>query len=151
MKVACSVNGEQVAADVPPRLLLSDFIRHELGLTGTNVGCEMGVCGACTVIVDDAPVRSCLMFAAQADGCEIHTVEGLAREGKLGTLQQAFLQHSAFQCGYCAPGILMTFEALARKNALPRSEHAVREALSGNICRCTGYQRMVDAVMSLSQ
>ena len=150
MKLACTVNGQQVAADVAPRLLLSDFIRHELRLTGTNVGCEMGACGACTVIVDGQPVRSCLMFAVQADGCEVHTVESLAVDGELGPLQQAFHQHHALQCGYCTPGILMTLEALARKDALPRREEAVREALSGNICRCTGYQNIVDAVMSLT-
>ena len=145
MKLTCSINGESVEADVAPRLLLSDFIRHELRLTGTNVGCEMGVCGACTIIVDGAPVRSCLMFAVQADGCQVRTIEGLAP----GALQRAMHQHHAFQCGYCAPGILMTLEALAHQNALPRSEETVRAALSGNICRCTGYQNMVDAVLSL--
>lgn len=151
MQVRCRVNGEEIAADVEPRLLLSDFIRHELRLTGTNVGCEMGVCGACTVIVDGAPVRSCLMFAVQADGCEIRTVESLAAGDALGPLQRAFHEHHALQCGYCTPGILMTLQALADRGALPRTEAAAREALSGNICRCTGYQNIVDAVLAMTR
>lgn len=151
MKLSCQVNGTQVEADVPPRMLLSDFLRHELRLTGTNVGCEMGVCGACTVSVNGEPVRSCLMFAVQADGCNIRTVECLAADGKLGPIQQAFAEHHALQCGFCTPGMLMTLDALAGANALPTSEQAVREALSGNICRCTGYQNIVDAVLSLSR
>jgi carbon-monoxide dehydrogenase small subunit len=151
MEVRCRVNGEAIAADVEPRLLLSDFIRHELRLTGTNVGCEMGVCGACTVIVDGAPVRSCLMFAVQADGCEIRTVESLAAGDALGPLQRAFHEHHALQCGYCTPGILMTLQALADRGALPRTEAAAREALSGNICRCTGYQNIVDAVLAMTR
>jgi aerobic-type carbon monoxide dehydrogenase small subunit (CoxS/CutS family) len=132
-------------------MLLSDFIRHELRLTGTNVGCEMGVCGACTVIVDGEPVRSCLMFAVQADGCDVETVESLAPDGTLSPLQQAFHEHHALQCGYCTPGFLMTIEAIRRNKTLPASEKGVREMISGNICRCTGYQNIVDAVMSLSQ
>jgi carbon-monoxide dehydrogenase small subunit len=148
MKIKCRVNDDSVETEVPPRLLLCDFIRHELQLTGTHVGCEMGVCGACTVIVDGDLVRSCLMFAAQVDGCDIRTVEGLAPPGKLSPLQQAFHEHHALQCGFCTPGILMTLEALAQKGTLPVSEDGVREALSGNICRCTGYQSIVDAVLA---
>ncbi|MFN0303459.1 MAG: (2Fe-2S)-binding protein [Burkholderiales bacterium] len=151
MKLSCRVNGAPVEADVEPRLLLSDFIRHELRLAGTNVGCEMGVCGACTIIVDGEPVRSCLMFAAQADGGELLTVESLAPDGKLNALQESFRQHHALQCGFCTPGMLMTLEALARKGALPSTEEAVRDAISGNICRCTGYQTIVDAVIALAK
>jgi aerobic-type carbon monoxide dehydrogenase small subunit (CoxS/CutS family) len=151
MKLTCRVNGEDVRADVESRLLLSDFIRHELKLTGTNVGCEMGVCGACTVMVDGEAVRSCLMFAAQADGCDIRTVESLAPAGELGRLQQAFHENHALQCGYCTPGILMTLESLMQKKRLPRDEAAVREVLSGSICRCTGYQNIVDAVLALAE
>lgn len=150
MKLACCVNGQAVETDIMPRMLLSDFIRHELRLTGTNVGCEMGACGACTVIVDGEPVRSCLMFAVQTDGSVIETVESLAPDGKLSLVQQAFHQNHALQCGYCTPGFLMTIEALIRKGALPQKEQEVREAISGNICRCTGYQNIVDAVMSLT-
>ncbi len=151
MKFQCRINGQVIDADIAPRMLLSDFIRHELRLTGTNIGCEMGVCGACTVIVDGEPTRSCLMFAVQTDGCHVETVESLASNGKLNPLQQAFHEHHALQCGYCTPGFLMTVEALSRKNALPANEDAVRQVISGNICRCTGYQNIVDAIMSLSQ
>ncbi|WJR80896.1 (2Fe-2S)-binding protein [Bradyrhizobium sp. NP1] len=150
MKLSCTVNGEEVQADVPPRLLLSDFIRHELRLTGTNVGCEMGVCGACTVIVDGEPVRSCLMFAVQADQRSISTVESLDQNGKLGPLQQAFHENHALQCGFCTPGMLMTLASLAAQGTLPKTEHEVREVLSGNICRCTGYQNIVDAVLKVA-
>ena len=149
MKLKCQINGAAIEANVPPRMLLSDFIRHELRLTGTNVGCEMGVCGACTVIVDGEPMRSCLMFAVQADDCSIRTVEGLAPDGTLTALQESFSRHHALQCGFCTPGILMTLEALSKKNALPSSAEGVREVLSGNICRCTGYQNIVDAVLAL--
>jgi carbon-monoxide dehydrogenase small subunit len=149
VKLACRVNGESVEAEIEPRLLLSDFIRHELRLTGTNVGCEMGVCGACTVIVDGRPVRSCLTFAVQADGAEIRTVESLADGDTLGKMQDAFHRHHALQCGYCTPGILMTLQALMEKGKLPKNEREIREVLSGNICRCTGYQNIVDAVMAV--
>jgi aerobic-type carbon monoxide dehydrogenase small subunit (CoxS/CutS family) len=151
MKVSCRVNGQQVDADIPPRMLLSDFLRHDLRLTGTNVGCEMGVCGACTVIVDGDPVRSCLMFAVQADGCTVETVESLSQDGELSPLQQVFHEHHALQCGYCTPGFLMTIEALRRKNALPVDEDGIRDAISGNICRCTGYQNIVLALMAFKQ
>lgn len=149
MKLSCTVNGEIIEADVPPRLLLSDFLRHELRLTGTNVGCEMGVCGACTVIVDGEPVRSCLMFAVQAEGSTVGTIEGLDSDGQLAPLQRAFREHHALQCGYCTPGILMTLAALEARDALPKTEVEVRDVLSGNICRCTGYQTIVDAVLGI--
>lgn len=151
MQIHCRVNDEAIEADVAPRLLLCDFLRHELQLTGTNVGCEMGVCGACTVIVDGDPVRSCLLFAAQMDGCAIRTVESLAAEGPLSPLQRAFQEHHALQCGYCTPGILMTLQALLERGSLPSNEADVREVLSGNICRCTGYQTIVDAVLALTR
>jgi aerobic-type carbon monoxide dehydrogenase small subunit (CoxS/CutS family) len=151
MKLACRINGEEIGVDVEPRLLLSDFIRHELRLTGTNVGCEMGVCGACTINLDGEPVRSCLIFAAQADGCDIRTVESLATGSELSRLQRAFHEHHALQCGYCTPGILMTLDALMRKQQLPRDETAIRDVLSGNICRCTGYQTIVDAVLAIAE
>lgn len=151
MKLRCRVNGEQIAADVDDRVLLSDFLRHELRLTGTNVGCEMGVCGACTVIVDGEAVRSCLMFAVQAEGLDVRTVESLAAGEALSPLQRAFHEHHALQCGYCTPGILMTLQALAERGALPATEMDAREALSGNICRCTGYQNIVDAVLAMTR
>ena len=150
MRLSCRVNGAATEREVDPRLLLSDFIRHELRLTGTNVGCEHGVCGACTVIVDGEPARSCLMFAVQADGSDVRTVEGLAAGGGMNRVQEAFHRHHALQCGFCTPGILMTVQALADLGELPRDEAAAREMLSGNICRCTGYQNIVDAVLSLS-
>lgn len=149
MKLECIVNGEPVLAEVEPRLLLSDFIRHELKLTGTHVGCEMGVCGACTVIVADRPVRSCLMFAAQANGKEVRTVESLATNGELSDLQKAFGEHGALQCGFCTPGFLMTVSAFRDK--LPATEKEIRSLLSGNLCRCTGYQSIVEAVLSFAQ
>src|SRR5882757_5787270 len=141
------VNGRQYNRQAEARLLLSDFIRHELLLAGTHVGCEHGVCGACTILFDGLPTRSCLMFAVQADGHEIATVEGLAngRDG-LSPLQQAMHEKHGLQCGYCTPGILMTMTAFLDANPFP-DEAAVREALSGNLCRCTGYQHIVDAVL----
>lgn len=148
MKLTCKVNGESITADVQPRLLLSDFLRHELRLTGTNVGCEMGVCGACTVVVDGEPIRSCLMFAVQADGLAVETVESLGIDGRLNPLQQAFHEHHALQCGFCTPGILMTLTALAARGEMPRDETEMRDVLSGNICRCTGYQNIVDAALA---
>src|SRR5882672_1631871 len=128
------------------RLLLSDFIRHDLLLAGTHVGCEHGVCGACTILYDGLPARSCLMFAVQADGHEIATVEGLAKADGLHPLQQAMQDAHGLQCGYCTPGILMTMSAFLDANPSP-DEASVREALSGNLCRCTGYQHVVDAVL----
>jgi carbon-monoxide dehydrogenase small subunit len=144
--IAVSVNGSTRRSTVEPRLLLSDFLRHELGLTGTHVGCEHGVCGACTILLDGAPVRACLMFAVQADGHAITTVEGLGEQGGLNPLQSAFREAHGLQCGFCTPGILMSMTAFLRDNPQP-DEPAVREALSGHLCRCTGYQNIVTAVL----
>ncbi|MGK7864997.1 (2Fe-2S)-binding protein [Falsiroseomonas sp. E2-1-a4] len=147
MKITVRVNGVDHLREVEPRLLLSDFLRHECGLTGTHVGCEHGVCGACTILWDDEPARACLVFAVQAQGHEIRTVEGLAPgPGQLSPLQQAFQDAHGLQCGYCTPGILMTMTAFLKDNPKP-DEPQVREALSGNLCRCTGYQHIVDAVL----
>ena len=143
--VAVTVNGTQYERTVEPRLLLSDFLRHELGLTGTHVGCEHGVCGACTVLFDGEPVRSCLMFAVQANGHEILTVEGLGTMDNLHPLQEAFREAHAVQCGFCTPGILMGLVPFLGENPDP-TEEEIREAVSGNLCRCTGYQHIVDAV-----
>jgi aerobic-type carbon monoxide dehydrogenase small subunit (CoxS/CutS family) len=146
VRVSVTVNGRVYQRTVESRLLLSDFIRHELGLTGTHVGCEHGVCGACTVLVDDEPARACLMIAVQADGCEIMTVEGLAPSADtLHPLQEAFWNAHGLQCGFCTPGILMTVTALLRDNPAP-SDAEIRAGLSGNLCRCTGYQNIVKAV-----
>ena len=139
-----TVNGIAFESEVEPRLLLSDFLRHELKLTGTHVGCEHGVCGACTVLVDGESVRSCLMFAVQADGVEITTVEGLAGE-ELHPIQAAFHEKHGLQCGFCTPGILTSVVPFLRDNPDP-DEQQIREALSGNLCRCTGYQNIVAAV-----
>jgi carbon-monoxide dehydrogenase small subunit len=142
-----TVNGKAVQAAVEPRLLLSDFLRHELDLTGTHVGCEHGVCGACTVLFDGEPIRSCLMLAVQADGHEIMTVEGLAAgPEQMHPLQDAFWKAHALQCGFCTPGFLMTLIPFLNANPDP-TPMEVREALSGNLCRCTGYQHIVDAVV----
>jgi aerobic-type carbon monoxide dehydrogenase small subunit (CoxS/CutS family) len=146
VKVTVTVNGTPFTREIEPRLLLSDFIRHGIGLSGTHVGCEHGVCGACTIRLDGAPVRSCLLFAVQADGHAVSTVEGMAPDGELSPLQQAFRDAHGLQCGYCTPGILMTMSAFLEENAAP-TEDEVRHALSGNLCRCTGYQHIVDAVL----
>jgi carbon-monoxide dehydrogenase small subunit len=144
--ITVTVNGRTYTRSVEPRLLLSDFIRHELGLTGTHVGCEHGVCGACTVLLNGRAVRSCLTFAVQVDGMEITTVEGLApREGELHPLQEAFWEAHGLQCGFCTPGFLMTLVPYLEENPNP-TEEEIREALSGNLCRCTGYQNIVKAV-----
>jgi aerobic-type carbon monoxide dehydrogenase small subunit (CoxS/CutS family) len=149
--IELSVNGTAYRSSVESRMLLSDFLRHELLLAGTHVGCEHGVCGACTVLLDGAPVRSCLMLAVQANGHELRTVEGLATSaGELHPIQQAMHEHHGLQCGYCTPGILMTMTAYLNENPSP-SEDEVREALSGNLCRCTGYQNIVDAMMAAAQ
>jgi carbon-monoxide dehydrogenase small subunit len=140
------INGKVYDREVEPRLLLSDFLRHELRLTGTHVGCEHGVCGACTILFDGESVRSCLMFAVQASGHEITTVEGLAKgPDHLHPLQQSFWEAHGLQCGYCTPGILMTLIPFLEKNPHP-TELEIRQAISGNLCRCTGYQHIVDAV-----
>jgi carbon-monoxide dehydrogenase small subunit len=145
--VNLTVNGRPVEASVPARVTLVDFLRDELGLTGTHVGCEHGVCGACTVFVNDEAVRSCLMFAVQADGQQVRTVEGLAPpEGGLGVLQDAFWECHAMQCGYCTPGMLISAHDLLERNATP-TEDEVRDAIGGNLCRCTGYQQIVEAVL----
>ena len=143
--VTVTVNGTQYERTVEPRLLLSDFLRHELGLTGTHVGCEHGVCGACTVLFDGEPVRSCLMFAVQANEHEILTVEGLGTPEDLHPLQEAFREAHGVQCGFCTPGFLMSLVPFLEGNPSP-TEEEVREAISGNLCRCTGYQHIVDAV-----
>ncbi|MDX1664561.1 MAG: (2Fe-2S)-binding protein [Candidatus Promineifilaceae bacterium] len=143
--IRVSVNGSDVAYDVEPRLLLSDFLRHELGLTGTHVGCEHGVCGACTIIFDGAAVRSCLMLAVQAHGHSIQTVESLGSPDNLHPLQEAFREAHGLQCGFCTPGFLMTLLPYLEQNPAP-SEEEIRVAISGNLCRCTGYQHIVDAV-----
>jgi carbon-monoxide dehydrogenase small subunit len=149
--VTTTVNGQRYTRQVEARLLLSDFIRHELGLTGTHVGCEHGVCGACTILVEGVPMRSCLMLAVQANGRELATVEGLAPgPDRLNPLQEAFRAAHGLQCGFCTPGILMTVTAFLKENPSP-TESEVREALSGNLCRCTGYQHIVDAVLSVSK
>ena len=144
--VTVTVNGTPFQRVVEARLLLSDFLRQDLALTGTHVGCEHGVCGACTVLFDGEPVRSCLMLAVQADGHAVATVEGLSTDGELHPLQQSFHEAHALQCGFCTPGILMTLVAFLRDHPNP-DEPAIREALSGNLCRCTGYQNIVNAVL----
>jgi carbon-monoxide dehydrogenase small subunit len=144
--ITVTINGSIFQREVVARLLLSDFIRHELGLTGTHVGCEHGVCGACTVQLDGQAVRSCLMFAVQVNGRQITTVEGLtASQDHMHPLQDAFREAHGLQCGFCTPGILMTLLPFLEENPLP-SEQEIRAALSGNLCRCTGYQHIVDAV-----
>ena len=148
--VTIEVNEKVYQRKVEPRLLLTDFLRHELGLTGTHVGCEHGVCGGCTILFDGESARSCLMFAVQADGHQITTVEGLAPpaangEAGLHPIQQAFWEAHGLQCGYCTPGILMTLVPFLKENPDP-TEEEIRHALSGNLCRCTGYQHIVDAV-----
>jgi carbon-monoxide dehydrogenase small subunit len=146
-EIELTVNGTHYRRTVESRMLLSDVLRHELGLAGTHVGCEHGVCGACTILLDGDPVRSCLMLAVQANGRALATVEGLASaSGELHPVQQAMHTHHGLQCGYCTPGILMTMTAYLKEHPSP-SEDEVREALSGNLCRCTGYQNIVDAMM----
>jgi carbon-monoxide dehydrogenase small subunit len=143
--VSVKVNGVQYTRVSEARTLLSDFLRHELGLTGTHVGCEQGVCGTCTIILDGEPVRSCLMFAGQVDGCEIITVEGLGSIEKLHPLQEAFQEAHGLQCGFCTPGFLTTLVPFLEQNPTP-TEDEIREAVSGNLCRCTGYQKIIEAV-----
>jgi len=147
--VAVSVNGRHYREEVEPRLLLSDFLRHGLGLTGTHVGCEHGVCGACTVRLDGVAVRSCLLLAVQAQGCEIVTVEGLAGVGELTPLQEAFRRHHALQCGFCTPGILIAAEDLLSRVERPTRAEIV-DMLSGQLCRCTGYTAIVDAIAEVA-
>ena len=149
--VTLHVNGRSFAREVEPRRHLADFLRHDLGLTGTHIGCEHGACGACTVLLDGAAVRSCLMFAVQGDGAEITTVEGLAEEGgALHPLQQAFRDHHGLQCGFCTPGMLMTLLSFLTEHP-DADEHAIRDAISGNLCRCTGYESIVDAALAAAR
>jgi aerobic-type carbon monoxide dehydrogenase small subunit (CoxS/CutS family) len=143
--VTIAVNGRSHEAAVDARTTLVDLLRHTLGYVGTHVGCEHGICGACTVLLDGEPVRSCLIFGVQADGCSVETVEGLADGGKLNTLQAAFSTHHGLQCGFCTPGFLMLATALLRQESQP-SEERIREFMSSNLCRCTGYQGIIDAV-----
>jgi carbon-monoxide dehydrogenase small subunit len=150
VEVNLTVNDKKRQATVAPRMLLSDFLRQELYLPGTHVGCEHGVCGACTVIVDGVTVRSCLMFAVQADGCEVSTVESLGKVDDLHPLQEAFWQEHGLQCGFCTPGMLMVAKELLAKNPDP-SEDEIREAISGNLCRCTGYQNIVKSIASAAK
>ena len=139
------INGRLYEEDVEPRLLLAHFLREKIGLTGTHIGCVIGECGACSVLLDGKVVKSCLHFAVQADGREVTTVEGLAKNGELSPVQEAFVKHYAFQCGYCTPGMVMTSHALLQTNPNP-SEEEIRKALAGNLCMCTGYVQIVEAV-----
>src|SRR3546814_58264 len=149
MLLMLTVNGTEITREVPVRLTLADFLRHELALTGTHLGCEHGVCGSCTVLVDGRSARSCLMLAVQADGADIETVEGLANpDGELHPIQEAFTRHHALQCGFCTPGFLMTVKEYLAEGPTG-GEVEIRERLSGNLCRCTGYQNIVAAVNEL--
>ncbi len=144
VELSMEVNGEPVSATVPARMLLADFLRDRLRLTGTHLGCEHGICGACTILMDGNPVRSCIMLAAQADGASLTTVEGITPKEGLGPLQRAFKDHHGLQCGFCTPGILMTLTAADPKDY--SDDDAIRELLAGNLCRCTGYHNIVAAV-----
>jgi aerobic-type carbon monoxide dehydrogenase small subunit (CoxS/CutS family) len=150
MRITVEINGRAYEGEVEPRTLLSDFVRHTAGLTGTKVGCEQGVCGACTLQLDGKPVRSCLMLAVQANGRSLRTVEGLAANGELHPLQRAFHEAHALQCGFCTPGFLMSMEAFLRERPDP-DEGELREALAGNLCRCTGYLAIVEAVQQAAR
>ena len=150
MDVTVTVNGVEYERDVEPRKLLIHFLRDDLDLTGSHVGCDTGNCGACSVIVDGTLVKSCMMLAVQVDGAQVETVEGLAAGDELNTLQQAFREHHALQCGYCTPGMLMSATALLRANPSP-SDEEIRKALQGNICRCTGYWNIFEAVKAVAQ
>ena len=149
-RVRFTLNGEEVEGFAEPRMLLTDFIRHEIGATGTHVGCEHGICGACTILFNGEAARSCIMLAVQADGGEIVTVEGLMQNGKLHPLQEAFREHHGLQCGFCTPGMLMTALDLLRTNPQP-TEAEVREGISAVLCRCTGYQGIVNAVRATAR
>ena len=146
VEISVKVNGKQRKATVAPRLLLSDFIRQNLNLPGTHVGCEHGVCGTCTILVDGAPARACLMFAVQVDGSEITTVEALGKVSALHPIQQAFWEEHGLQCGFCTPGMLMVAYDLLQRNKNP-SEDEVREVVSDNLCRCTGYQNIINSIL----
>jgi len=148
-KIALTVNGKRRLADVEPRLLLAHFLREHLRLTGTHIGCDTTQCGACTVLIDGRSAKSCTLFAVQADGAEITTIEGLAPDGQLHPLQEAFWQEHGLQCGFCTPGMIMTAVGLLADNPAP-SEREIREGISGNFCRCTGYQHIVNAIQRAS-
>ena len=148
--ITLEVNGEQYEREVEARRLLIHFIRDDLSLTGSHIGCDTGNCGACSVLIDGVLVKSCMMLAVQADGAKIETVEGLASDGELNGLQQAFSDHHALQCGYCTPGMLMSATALLRENGSP-SEEEIRKGIQGNICRCTGYVNIVEAIKAAAQ
>lgn len=149
-RVTVNVNGMEHSREVEPRMLLSDFLRHELGLTGTHVGCEHGVCGACTVLLDGRSARSCLTLAVQVDGLAVETIEGQGTQDQLSRVQRAFRDHHGLQCGFCTPGFIMAITDLLRHHPL-ESDEEIREALSGNLCRCTGYQNIVQAVRELAK
>ncbi len=148
--IACTVNGERIAARVEPRKSLVDFLREDVGLTGSHVGCEHGVCGACTVRVDGRIVRGCLTLAVQADGAEVETIEGASDSGEVAALQEAFIARNAAQCGFCMPAMVLTAAALLAENPAPTRDE-IRQYLSGNYCRCTGYQAIVDAIETVAQ
>ncbi|WP_322508836.1 (2Fe-2S)-binding protein [Anaerolinea sp.] len=148
--IKVKVNGVEYVREVEPRLLLSDFLRHDLGLTGTHVGCEHGICGACTILFDGEPMRSCLIFAVQANGHEVTTVEALGTPEKMHPLQEAFQEKHALQCGYCTPGFLMTLKPFLETHSNPTDEE-IREAIDGNLCRCTGYEHIIEAVKLAAQ
>jgi aerobic carbon-monoxide dehydrogenase small subunit len=150
MRIAVTVNGEVREADVEPRVLLAYFLREQLGLKGTNVGCDTSSCGACTVLLDGEAVKSCTVLAVQADGCEVTTIEGLARDGALHPVQQAFHEQHALQCGYCTPGFVLAAISLIRDHPAP-SEDEIRRGLEGNLCRCTGYHNIVRAVQAAAR
>jgi aerobic-type carbon monoxide dehydrogenase small subunit (CoxS/CutS family) len=150
--ISLRVNGRQHELVVEARRTLADMLRHDLGYTGTHLGCEHGICGACTVLLDNAPVRACLVFGVQADGAEVRTVEGLADGEQLSDLQQAFSDHHALQCGFCTPGFLMLAEAyLAEEEASDPGEEQVRELVASNLCRCTGYQGIIEAILAIAR
>ncbi len=150
MDVVVTVNGERYERDVEPRKLLIHFLRDDLSMTGSHIGCDTGNCGACSILVDGVLVKSCMMLAVQANGASIETVEGLAQDGELTALQQAFSDHHALQCGYCTPGMLMSATALLRANPHP-SEDEIRRGIQGNICRCTGYVNIVEAIKAVAE
>ncbi|WP_431276127.1 (2Fe-2S)-binding protein [Variovorax ureilyticus] len=149
-RIECTVNGEAQSVEVPARRLLSDFLRDDLHLTGTKRGCETGICGACSVLVDGEVVKSCLKLAVQVQGCEITTVEGLANGDRLHPLQESFMQCGGLQCGYCTPGFLMTSCAMLEKNPQPTADE-VRHGLNGNLCRCTGYTQIVESILTAAE
>ncbi len=148
--IRLEVNGKTVEAEIPAGMLLVEFIRNHLELTGTKIGCGMGECGACTILLDGKPVNSCLMLACQANGRSVTTIEGISPDGRPTPLQQAFMEEGAIQCGFCTPGFIMSATALLRENPLP-DEETIREAISGNLCRCTGYNKIVKAVQKASR